>query len=176
MRLCTVLSMLAVSRIRRDCHRNAKPSISTTKPVAENSVTASVVSARHADSTTVRRCVIASWPSGALMSRSASRMREPSASVISETPGMIVTAAVCGSRPIASLSLRPTKPFITGCVAMIVLVASVSRTMRPAAVARGQSTRSNARKPRVTASPDSLERQAIDALGEHGRDQVEFFG
>ena len=52
MRLRTVSSMLAVSRIRRDCHRNAKPSISTTKPVAENSVTASVVSARHSASTT----------------------------------------------------------------------------------------------------------------------------
>ena len=87
MRLCTVSSMLAVSRISRDCHRNAKPSISTTKPVAENSVTASVVSARHSASTTARRCVMASWPSGMLRSRSASRMLDPSASVTSETPG-----------------------------------------------------------------------------------------
>ena len=108
MRLCTVSSIVAVSRIRRDCHRNAKPSISTTKPVAENSVTASVVSARHSASTAERRCVIASWPIGVLMSRSASRMREPSVSVTSVMPAPSTVAGVAGSRPIASLSLRPT--------------------------------------------------------------------
>jgi len=107
MRLCTVSSIVAVSRIRRDCHRNAKPSISTTKPVAENSVTARVVSARHSASTTECRCVIAIWPIGVLMSRSASRMREPSASVTSVMREPRMTAGVAGSRPIASFSLRP---------------------------------------------------------------------
>jgi hypothetical protein len=107
MRLCTVSSIVAVSRIRRDCHEEAKPSISTTKPVAENSVTASVVSARHSAST----------DRAALRDRELAErrvdvaQREQDARAFGErelgNAGWIVTARLAGSRPIASLSLRP---------------------------------------------------------------------
>ena len=133
MRPRTASLMRSPSRARVDCQWNAKPNISTTKPVVADSVTDSAASDPHSDS--IFSWITITWPGSALTSRSVASALPPLGRIISVTPpcwpGRVRNCAALMTSRIRSVS--PSSPS-RGTRATIRPSAPVTRTWRPAAM------------------------------------------